>query len=165
MAVSLRHYFGIDFGTTNSATVGCMVMEQRPDMVQYGDDEGLPVPSVVAIDENTGKVFTGRKAWEKKMELSQSCEYISSVKTILDDTSWNRTIAGKIWTPVDVACELFKALKAMVSDRTGACMDSATVAIPVGFSALKRNNLKSSKMAGITIKSFITEPTAAFCKL
>lgn len=163
MAVSLKHYFGIDFGTTNSATVGYMVMDHKPEMVLYGDDEGLPMPSVVAIDKNSGEVFTGREAWEKKMELSQSCEYISSVKTILDNADWNRTIAGKIWTPVDVACEVFKALKVMVSDRTGACMDSATVAIPVGFSALKRNNLrKAAKMAGITIKSFISEPTAAF---
>lgn len=163
MSVSLKHYFGIDFGTTNSATVGCMVMGDNREMVLYGDDEGLPMPSVVAIDKTTGNVFTGREAWEKKMELSQSCEYISSIKSILDDTDWNRTIAGKTWTPVDIAGELFKALKLKVNSRTGACMDFATVAIPIGFSAKKRNNLrKAAKLADITITSFISEPTAAF---
>ena len=30
MATGLKYYFGIDFGTTNSATVGYVVMDQKP---------------------------------------------------------------------------------------------------------------------------------------
>ena len=55
----MKYYFGIDFGTTNSATVGYVVMDQKPEAIQYGDEEGRPIPSVVAIDKNTGQVFTG----------------------------------------------------------------------------------------------------------
>jgi len=162
MTISLEHYFGIDFGTTNSATVGYMVMDHKPEMILYGDDEGRPIPSVVAIDKNTGEVFTGREAWEKKMELSESCEYISSIKTILD-SDWTCLIAGEHWTPADVACEVFKTLKRTVAERTGAILDIATVAIPVGFSATKRAKLReAAAMAGIRIKTFISEPTAAF---
>lgn len=51
MATGLKYYFGIDFGTTNSATVGYVVMDQKPEAVKYGDGEGRPVPSVVAIDK------------------------------------------------------------------------------------------------------------------
>lgn len=162
MSATLSNYFGIDFGTTSSATVGYMVMDHVPEQFLYGDDEGRPIPSVVAIDKTTGEVFTGREAWDKKMELSESCEYISSVKTILDkDTVF--TIAGKEWTPVDVAAELFKALKANVKERTGTDVDKATVAIPIGFSPIKRNKLrKAAETAGIEIVSFISEPTAAF---
>ena len=94
MATGLKYYFGIDFGTTNSATVGYVVMDQKPEAVKYGDEEGRPIPSVVAIDKTTGAVFTGRDAWDKKMELSESCEYISSVKTILDSEQI-KTIAGR----------------------------------------------------------------------
>lgn len=111
MATGLKYYFGIDFGTTNSATVGYVVMDQKPEAVKYGDEEGRPVPSVIAIDKTTGAVFTGRDAWDKKMELSESCEYISSVKTILDSEQI-KTIAGREWTAVDVASEVFKHLKA-----------------------------------------------------
>lgn len=162
MGANLSNYFGIDFGTTSSATVGYMVMDHTPEEFLYGDEEGRPIPSVVAIDKKTGEVFTGRDAWDKKMELSESCEYISSVKTILDkDTVF--TIAGKEWTPVDIAAELFKALKANVKERTGTDVDKATVAIPIGFSPIKRNKLrKAAEMAGIEIVSFISEPTAAF---
>lgn len=162
MGANLSNYFGIDFGTTSSATVGYMVMDHTPEEFLYGDEEGRPIPSVVAIDKKTGEVFTGRDAWDKKMELSESCEYISSVKTILDkDTVF--TIAGKEWTPVDIAAELFKALKANVKERTGTDVDKATVAIPIGFSPIKRNKLrKAAEMADIEIVSFISEPTAAF---
>ena len=116
MATGLKYYFGIDFGTTNSATVGYVVMDQKPEAVKYGDEEGRPIPSVVAIDKTTGAVFTGRDAWDKKMELSESCEYISSVKTILDSEQI-KTIAGCEWTAVDVASEVFKYLKANVHNR------------------------------------------------
>ena len=67
MGNRLTNYFGIDFGTTSSATVGFMVMDHKPEMFLYGDDEGRPIPSVVAIDKKTGKVFTGREAWDRKM--------------------------------------------------------------------------------------------------
>ena len=39
MATGLKYYFGIDFGTTNSATVGYVVMDQKPEAVKYGDEE------------------------------------------------------------------------------------------------------------------------------
>lgn len=162
MATGLKYYFGIDFGTTNSATVGYVVMDEKPEMVKYGDEEGRPIPSVVAIDRTTGNVFTGRDAWDKKMELSESCEYIPSVKTILD-TEQVKTIAGREWTAVDVASEVFKQLKANVKNRTGIDMEEATVAIPVGFSASKRAKLReAAEKAGTRVRSFISEPTAAF---
>lgn len=162
METNLTNYFGIDFGTTRSATVGYLVMDHSPEMFLYGDEEGRPIPSVIAIDKTTGEVYTGREAWDKKMELSESCEYISSVKTILDQDTI-MMIAGREWSPVDVAAELFKALRENVKERTGVEMTAAAVAIPIGFSSKKREKLRSAaKAAGITITSFISEPTAAF---
>ena len=162
MEKGLKYYFGIDFGTTNSATVGYTVMNQEIKPIKYGDDEGRPIPSAVAIDHQTGEIFTGRDAWDRKLELSESCEYISSVKTILDSDE-TKMIANKEWTAVDVASEIFKNLKEKVKDRTGVAMTEATVAIPIGFSAVKREKLRlAAKKSGIHIQSFITEPTAAF---
>ena len=162
LANQLRNYFGIDFGTTNSATVGFSVMDNRPTMIQYGDDEGRPIPSVVAINRKTGEVYTGRDAWNKKMELSESCEYISSVKSVLD-SDWKKKIAGKTWTPTDVASEVFRALRKNVQERTKSDLTDAVVAIPIGFAAVKRDHLrKAAKIAGINIQSFVSEPSAAF---
>lgn len=161
-AASLNHFFGIDFGTTNSATVGFSVIGDESKKTFYGDDEGRPVSSVVAIDRKDGTVYTGRKAWDKKMELSESCVYISSIKSILGH-DWSEKIAGKTWTSVDVAAEVFKGLKENVTGRTQISLDKAVVAIPIGFSAEKRAEVrKAASMAGIDVTSFISEPTAAF---
>lgn len=55
MGANLSNYFGIDFGTTSSATVGYMVMDHTPEEFLYGDEEGRPIPSVVAIDKKRAK--------------------------------------------------------------------------------------------------------------
>ena len=60
----------------------------------------------------------------------------------------------KNWTPVDIAAELFKALRANVNKRTGVEMTKATVAIPIGFSPQKRQKLRAAaKMAVLQSKS------------
>lgn len=162
MVNKLNSSFGIDFGTTSSATVNYTVMDNQFKEVQYGDDEGRPIPSVVAIDKHTGEVYTGRKAWEKRMQLSESCQYISSIKSVLD-SNWSFEVNGEEWTPIKVTSEVFKMLKENVNNRTGQNLEDATVAIPVGFSPQKRRILRdAAKMAGINIASFISEPTAAF---
>ena len=162
MAASLNNYYGIDFGTTSSAVVGYMVMDHKPEQFLYGDDEGRPIPSVVAINKTSGEIITGREAWDKKMELSETCEYFSYIKSVLDRDT-RITIAGHEWKTVDIAAELFKALKASVQERTGNELSTATVAIPIGFSPEKRDRLReAAEKAGITITSFISEPTAAF---
>ena len=158
----MDYYFGIDFGTTNSALV-C----RRPlgtgkmSTVLLGDDNDRPIPSTVAIDE-AGNVTVGREAWTNKMRLKNTCKYFHSIKTILDsDREYH--IADKIWTPVKIASEVFKHLRALVREKLGTEMTEAFVSIPIGFSAQKRVKLRqAASMAGIAIKSFVNEPTAAF---
>ena len=162
MSLKIKNYFGIDFGTTSSATVGYSLANKKAECFFYGDSEGRPIPSVIAIDKNNGEIFTGREAWDKKMELSESCEYIPSIKTLID-SDVNKEIAGKLWTPVYMAESLFKTLKESVRNRTAIDMEEATVAIPIGFSAKKREKLREAgRRAGIRITSFVSEPTAAF---
>ena len=81
-----------------------------------------------------------------------------------EDKSWE--IAGQTWTPVDIAAELFKALKHNVYGKTAGVMnmEEAVVAVPVGFSPKKKNNVRrAAKKAGIKVSMFISEPTSAYC--
>jgi molecular chaperone DnaK len=154
--------FGIDFGTTNSACVG---IEDGRREIKFTDGYDNPFPSLVIIDRATGRVYCGREAWRRREELRESCEVITSVKTLLDSgTIWN--IAGRTWTPEMVAAQVFLALKDRVRKRIGEdLLKEAVVAVPVGFPAGKRVALReAARLAGIEIKSFISEPTAAlFC--
>ena len=162
MKKKLQYCFGIDFGTTNSATVGYALMGDTHEKMLYGDSERRPIPSVVAINKNNGTVYTGREAWERRQELSEECIFIPSVKSLLDQ-DWSKVIAGKTWTPVMVASEVFKCLQKNVFDSMSIVMDKAVVAIPVGLSAKKRVLIReAAALAGIEILSFVSEPTAAF---
>ncbi|MBW2741202.1 MAG: Hsp70 family protein, partial [Deltaproteobacteria bacterium] len=153
--------FGIDFGTTNSATVRIEF-----EHIDRYDDEGLPYPSIIAIDKMTGKVKSrGREAWKKRERLRNNCEIITSVKTYLGtDKTWN--IGERTWYPRQVTTEILKGLKERVAERgDGIDMDSAVVAIPIGFSPIKRRELREAASdAGINILNFVSEPSAAVFK-
>lgn len=162
----MANYFGIDFGTTNSAVVAIAAIngEKIGEAQRIGEDERHPLPSFVAINKTTGEVRTGLAA---KRSISNSDEYevFSSIKTVIDeDRDWE--IAGRTWTQIDIAAELFKALKNNVLEKTGGVMkmEEAVVAVPVGFSPKKKNNIRrAAKEAGIKVSMFISEPTSAYC--
>ena len=158
------NWFGIDFGTTNSAAVsftGADMLSVRE--IDCGDDEGRPFPSLVAINVKDGSVITGREARERKNELSSDYKFFSSIKSIIgSDEPYE--IAGKKWKPVDIAAEILKGLKKNVTESRGLNCNEAIVAVPIGFTADKKKNLReAAKKAGINVKMFISEPTAAFC--
>ena len=162
----MANFFGIDFGTTNSAVVAITEIngEKVGDPQTIGEDKFHPLPSFVAINKKTGEVKTGLDA---KRTISDSEEYkvFSSIKTVIDeDRSWE--IAGRTWTQIDIAAELFKALKRNVEEKTAGKMKlkNAVVAVPVGFSPKKKNNVrKAAREAGIKVSMFISEPTSAYC--
>lgn len=160
--------FGIDFGTTNSSAARYESYHFRTtgagmtDSVVPYDEGGRPIPSVVAIDKTTGEVHTGLDAWERRAELQDTCECIPSIKSVLDDERWSRTIAGREWTAADVASEVFVKLRD-VARKQRADMDVATLAMPVGLKpAARRTIRKAASYAGIRVESFVSEPTAAF---
>ena len=155
-------WFGIDFGTTNSAA-SSMTGDTKDNVrqINYGDDEGRPFPSIVAINKTTGEVITGREAKARRNELEEQYHYFSSIKSIIgtDNTYF---IAGKKWSTIDIAAEIFKGLKAKIGSKENC--NEAIVAVPVGFTSDKKRNLReAAKRAGINIKMFVSEPTAAYC--
>lgn len=158
---NILSWFGIDFGTTNSAAISFTGTDKDTIReITYGDDEGRPMPSAVAINKKTGEVITGRKARDQQNVLMQDYVYISSVKTLLaQDRTWN--IGGKEWSSIDIVSEIFRSLKQKIDQEN--LLDEAVVAVPVGFSAAKKVELRAAaRKAGFDIKMFVSEPTAAF---
>lgn len=161
--MAIQESIGIDFGTTNSSLVRCVTTGGGiTKTVRMGDDEGRPMPSIVAIDRETGEVYTGRDAWNRRSELSERCECIHSVKSLLEDNGWKKYLGGKEWYPKDVAAEVFKALRKTLNVDAAEVI-SATVAVPIGFSRSKREKIReAAELANIDIEGFVSEPTAAF---
>lgn len=154
-------FYGIDFGTTNSAVHATTKINKSISSFDIGENNMRPLPSFVAIHKETGKVVTGLEA---KNEVLDDDEYMvfPSIKTIIgEEEEW--TIAGEKWTPIDIAAELFKALKNRSEHVTKVEMEDAVVAVPVGFSSKKKNCIrKAASKAGINILMFVSEPTAAY---
>lgn len=159
----MANYFGIDFGTTNSAVHAIAAIgDTIDDEFDIGENDRRPLPSFVAIHKVTGEVVTGLDA---KGSIADENEYqvFSSIKTIIgEEKEWQ--IAGNIWTPVDIAAELFKELKKKAENSTQGKMTEAVVAVPVGFSSKKKNNVrKAAEKAGIKVLMFVSESTSAYC--
>src|SRR5688572_30457846 len=123
--------FGVDFGTTNSASVKLAADAAAE---RYGDETGAPYPSIVAIDRATGKAVGGRSVWEHRAHYVESDNYhvIQSVKWELGtDRVW-RTEAG-LWSPTDVASFILRQLSLRAAALGVDEIRRAAITIPVGF--------------------------------
>ena len=155
----MQEFFGIDFGTTNSAVVGRLLRG----VTRYDDGYDQPFPSLVAVNRETGEVqAVGRDAWNRRQELAESCRIFRSAKTYLGE-GMCELVGPESWTPERVATEVLRGLKDSVAARgQSSSLDNPVIAIPIGFSPLKRKALrKAAADAGINIRGFVSEPTAA----
>jgi len=149
---NMYSWFGIDFGTTNSAAVSLTGTDSNTvESIHYGDSKGRPMPSVVAIDKSTGEVIVGRDAKDKRNSLIQTHEYFTSIKMRFSSDTEN------------ITTKIFENLKKRIERDENNQINEAVVAVPVGFSRKKKEYLRNAaKEAGIDVKMFISEPTAAF---
>ena len=65
----MKYYFGIDFGTTNSAVVAIVYDKDWNRTITFGDEYENPFPSLIAIDKSDGKVC---KKYIKEFEALNS---------------------------------------------------------------------------------------------
>ena len=160
----MADYFGIDFGTTNSAVVWYDRGEHFARFVDVGDEDGNPYRSVVAIDNLTLEVTSGLRVKERIISLREGSRHlvVESVKSALDTDAFWPTPA-KIWDAEAIAAELFRALSARAAELAGTPVRQAVVAIPIGMTPAKRAVIRrAARKAGIEITNFVSEPTAAF---
>lgn len=153
--------FGIDFGTTNTAVVKCLLTDQGMTLTPYGEND-QPVPSLVALHPEKSSVF----GWEVKKRRSQliasGYHVISSFKSILGTKEYI-AVGEKQYSPIDITALFLSYVKEQVEKRTGENLKDAVIAIPVDFKPEQRRDLReAAKRAGIKVKSFVSEPTAAY---
>ena len=142
MRDKMRVYFGLDFGTTNSALVGIRKVGNTTSFIKFQDEAGNPFPSLVLLHKVDGTIKTGREAWRNQKTLADNYYVIHSIKSIIDTNKY-WSVGNKKWTPIEVAGEIFKALKKQVSSSKRSCLREA------------------AKLADIEIVDFVSESTAA----
>ena len=153
--------FGIDFGTTNTSVVECLITEHGIIKTPYGENN-QPFPSLVALHQQNPPVF----AWEVKKRRSQliavGYHVVASFKSILG-TDQTIQVGDKRYSPVDVTALFLSYIRRRVEAMAEHGLAEAVMAIPVDFKPEQRRALReAARIAGIHIKSFVSEPTAAY---
>ena len=150
---------GFDFGTTNSL-ISIITGNKAIDFL---DDNGLPVPSVVCYEGS--KKIVGREAKERlgSAGLGIKGNVVRSPKIFLDQESVY--IEGVKRAPVDIVRDVVQYVAKQACLRRSTPLSDisqAVVTIPVNTDGRWRAALRDSfRLAGISIVQFVHEPLAA----
>ena len=164
-------FVGIDFGTTNSV-VG--VFESGKVKLLSGDSdpkkEDVLLPSVVA--RVNGDFVVGKKAADLsasvlsvKRLLGKDLKSLSSIYPMLQISHRSNIclqIDGKSVNVVEIASQIFKALKSRSENYLKSDVKNAVVTVPAYFDDLSRSAIKNAaSIAGFKKVRLLSEPTAA----
>jgi molecular chaperone DnaK len=162
-------YIGIDFGTTNTSVVWVNDDEYGRKITFLGENGEYPFSSIVAIPKKNGdKLLFGRKIREQRLAFAKTHEVHTSMKSFLG-TSESFFVGGKRYYPKDITTAFLQYIKEYVKrnyrDGNNNPIDitAASFAFPVDFSPEARRELcEAAKNAGIEVKAFVSESTAAY---
>lgn len=175
----MSRIIGIDLGTTNS----CVALLEGGEPMVLPNAEGLrTTPSVVAFTEANerlvgqqakrqavinpertvygAKRLMGRKyRSEDVTELRRMLPY-KLVENVNGDC-WV-SIEGQSFSPQEVSAMILKKMKDTAEDYFGVEISEAVITVPAYFDDAQRQATKDAgKIAGLTVRRIINEPTAA----
>jgi len=146
---------GIDLGTTNSEVA---VMEAgKPTVIKSAEGQTF-FPSVVAFTED-GEMLVGESA--KRQAVTNPEATIQRIKRKMG-TNEKIKIRGKTYTPQQISAFILQKIKKDAEDFLGEKIRDAVITVPAYFNDDQRQATKDAgKIAGLTVKRIINEPTAA----
>lgn len=155
-------FIGIDFGTTNTAVV-CMIIDEYGTKTKYLGEEGeYPFSSIVALPKKEGKILFGRDVKRRRLELSENYDIITSMKSWLG-TEKEFIVGDNRYTATDITSAFLGHIKNYIKENQNISIENATFAFPVDFTPQARIELKkAAEKAGIKVKGFVSESTAAY---
>ena len=146
---------GIDLGTTNSCVA---VMEGGEATIITNSEGKRTTPSVVAFTKD-GERLVGETA--KRQVVTNPDNTVESIKRHMGSEHTEK-IKGKEYTPQDISAFILQKLKADAESYLGEKVEEAVITVPAYFSDSQRQATKDAgKIAGLTVKRIINEPTAA----
>jgi molecular chaperone DnaK len=165
-------YFGIDFGTTNTAVYRISKSTDGAKIESpLGENGQYPFASVVAIPREGGSWKAGRKIKEKTPDYEKDFYVLSSIKSLLGKGQIE--LEGKPYKPVNIVCAFLRYVRGTILHKYLGIdiknLDEKTIKVeaafsfPVDFSREARGDLKkAAEKAGFTVKAFINEATSAY---
>lgn len=160
MSKTVKHVFGIDLGTTNSA-ISVYIGKGNSQIIQL--EKGTTLPSCVMYKD--GEFIIGHEAYENrfKSNVCYSVKRLMGTDTIVrlsdkDKDGNNHTVE---LTPEEVSSLILKELVRQASKYYSDIKD-VTITVPAGFNQLQREaTRKAGELAGLNVVAIINEPTSA----
>lgn len=148
--------YGIDLGTTNSCIA--IIRNEMPEVVEIEEGSAI-VPSVVSLDEATGRFIVGRRA---KNRLSAYPELtIRSVKRRMGHDE-PLHLGKLVLSPEEVSAHILTYLAEEAGRSTGYPVKKVVITVPAFFNdAQRRATIKAGELAGLEVLRIVNEPTAA----
>lgn len=146
---------GIDLGTSNS--LATYWDGEKTNIIPTEFDEKL-MPSVVGLDDD-GELIVGDIAKERL--LTHPHQTVSAFKRFMG--SQKKYQLGK-WTltPVELSSLVLKKIKDNAAVYFDEPITEAIISVPAYFNNIQREaTIEAAKLAGLTVKGIISEPTAA----
>ncbi|MBR0397124.1 MAG: Hsp70 family protein [Eubacterium sp.] len=154
----MRHYIGIDLGTTNSAVCSFDGREAR---IWKSPEQADVTPSAIYID-GKGHRFYGRKAFTMASHHEENAamlfkRYMGTGKVFTFAAS------GISMTPVECSAELLRVLYGYLPEEIRSDPETVTViTVPSAFNQMKKDaTLEAAELAGIGQTALMQEPVAA----
>jgi len=165
--MQIGRYIGIDFGTTNTSVVSCYVNEHGEQITKLGENGDYPFSSIVAIPKNGGVMLFGRAVRDKRLELAETHEVYTSMKSFLGKKVGSQPLTIKVgeneYSPKEIVTAFFKHIKEYVGNNFSIDITMASLSYPVDFTPEARHELReAAEAAGIEVKMFVSESTAAY---
>jgi len=155
-------FIGIDFGTTNTAVVQLLNDEQGFRSVNLGEGGEYPFSSIVAIPKSGGALKFGREVRSRREELTSEYEIFTSMKSYLG-TDKEFIVGSNRYSATEITAEFLKSVKAYIARAHRIDIKEAGLSFPVDFTPEARRELRiAAENAGISVKCFISESTAAY---
>ena len=170
---------GIDLGTTNSAVA---VLEGGDAKIIVNAEGNRTTPSVVAYLDD-GEVLVGQSA--KRQAVTNPENTLFAIKRLIgrrfedevvqrdiemvpyeivgakNGDAWVK-VQGKQLAPPEVSAQVLRRMKKTAEDYLGEKVTEAVITVPAYFDDSQRQATKDAgKIAGLTVKRIINEPTAA----
>lgn len=146
---------GIDLGTTNSCV---SVLEGGKPAIIPNAEGARTTPSVVAFTKN-GERLVGDLA--RRQAVTNSAGTVSSIKRQIG-TDYRVELGGKKRTPQEISALILQKLKKDAEAYLGSEVTEAVITVPAYFNDAQRQATKDAgKIAGLTVRRIINEPTAA----
>ncbi len=146
---------GIDLGTTNS----CMAIMEGGEPTVIPNKEGKrTTPSVVAYSKK-GERLVGEYA--KRQAITNPDNTVASIKREMGKEI-KKKMGDKEYTPQEVSAMILQKMKKDAEEYLGENIEETVITVPAYFSDAQRQATKDAgKIAGLTVKRIINEPTAA----